>query len=86
MGVSASYLSRKLRGSLNITFVDLLNQYRVKMALQLLNQGTLRIYEISDRLGFSEYKHFCSVFKRYTNVTPTEFVKNGGVTIVERFF
>lgn len=83
LGVSASYLSRKLRGSLNITFVDLLNQYRVKMALQLLNQGTLRIYEISDQLGFSEYKHFCSVFKKYTNVTPTEFVKNGGVTIVE---
>lgn len=83
LGVSASYLSRKLKSSLNITFVDLLNQYRVKMAMQLLNKGTLRIYEISDQLGFSEYKHFCSVFKKYTSVTPTEFVKNGGVRIVE---
>ncbi|MBS1485079.1 MAG: helix-turn-helix transcriptional regulator, partial [Clostridium sp.] len=76
------YLSRKLKAGLNTTFVDLLNQYRIKKALNMLNQGTMRIYEISDELGFSEYKHFCSVFKKYTNVTPSEFLKNGGVAVV----
>lgn len=83
LGVSASYLSRKLKKSLNATFVDLLNQYRVKQAISLLSKGTLRIYEISDQLGFSEYKHFCSVFKKYTQVTPSEFVKNGSILIQE---
>lgn len=80
LGVSSSYLSRKLKGSLNTTFVDLLNQYRIKKALHLLSEGNMRIYEISDELGFSEYKHFCSVFKKYTDVTPSEFLKNDGVT------
>lgn len=75
LGVSASYLSRKLKASLNVTFVDLLNQYRVKEALKLLNQGTMRIYEISDLVGFSEYKYFCSVFKKYTGVSPSAFLK-----------
>lgn len=82
LGVSTSYLSRKLKGALNTTFVDLLNQYRIKEALNMLNEGTMRIYEISDELGFSEYKHFCSVFKKYTNVTPSEFLKNGGVAVM----
>ena len=82
LGVSTSYLSRKLKAGLNTTFVDLLNQYRIKKALNMLSQGTMRIYEISDELGFSEYKHFCSVFKKYTNVTPSEFLKNGGVAVV----
>ena len=75
LGVSTSYLSRKLKAGLNTTFVDLLNQYRIKKALNMLSQGTMRIYEISDELGFSEYKHFCGVFKKYTNMSPTDFRK-----------
>lgn len=81
LGISTSYLSRKLKAELNTTFVDLLNQYRIQKALGLLTKGTMRIYEISDELGFSEYKHFCAVFKKYTDVTPTEFLKNGGAAV-----
>lgn len=82
LGVSPSFISRRLKANLNTTFVDILNQYRVNRAIYLLKKGTMRIYEISDNLGFSEYKYFCSVFKKYTGATPTEFVKNGGSSIV----
>lgn len=82
LGVSPSFLSRRIKTSLQMTFVDVLNQYRVKKAIQLLNKGTMRVYEISDSLGFNEYKYFCSVFKKYTGATPTEFVKNGGSTVL----
>ena len=44
LGVKAtSYLSRKLKAGLNTTSVDLLNQYRIKKALNMLSQGTMRI-------------------------------------------
>lgn len=79
LNVSPSFLSRRIKANINATFVDMLNQYRVNRALHLLDQGTMRIYEVSDILGFSEYKYFCSVFKKYTGVTPSEFVKNGGM-------
>lgn len=82
LGISPSFLSRRLKSNLNATFVDVLNQYRVKRSIHLLKKGTMRIYEISDNLGFSEYKYFCSVFKRYTGTSPTEFVKNGGSAVV----
>lgn len=75
LGVSASYLSRKFKEVTDHSFLDLLNEYRITQAIKLLNAGTYRVYEISDLTGFSDYKHFCSVFKRYTSMSPTGFVK-----------
>lgn len=75
LGVSASYLSRKFKEVTGHSFLDLLNAYRVQQAIKLLNTGKYRVYEISDMTGFSDYKHFCTVFKRYTSMSPTGFVK-----------
>ncbi len=75
LGVSSSYLSRKFREVTNHSFLDLLNIYRVQQAIRFLNMGQYRVYEISDMTGFTEYKHFCTVFKRYTSMSPTSFVK-----------
>ncbi len=75
LGVSASYLSRKFKEVTDHSFLDLLNAYRVQQAIKLLNTGKYRVYEISDLTGFSDYKHFCTVFKRYTSMSPTGFVK-----------
>lgn len=74
-GVSASYLSRRFKEITGLTFLDFLNKYRVQKAVKLLNQGEYRIYEISEMTGFTDYKHFCAVFKRYTLSSPTGFVK-----------
>ncbi len=75
LGVSASYLSRKFKEITEHSFLDLLNAYRIQQAIKLLNTGRYRIYEISDLTGFSDYKHFCTVFKRYTSMSPTAFSK-----------
>lgn len=74
--VSSSYLSRKIKEETGHTFLDFLNMYRVVQATRLLIEGTYRVYQISDMTGFSDYKHFCTVFKRYTNSSPTEFIKS----------
>ena len=75
--VSPSFLSRRLKQNLDTTFVDILNQYRIKSALKLLSEGKMRIYEVSDAVGFNEYKHFSSVFKKYLGVSPGEFMRTG---------
>ncbi len=76
LGVSHSYLSRKFRDETSQTFLDILNKYRIQKAIELLNAGKYRVYEVSNLTGFSEYKHFCNVFKKYTNSSPTEFIKS----------
>lgn len=75
MGISASYLSRKFKEVTGQTFLDFLNKYRVQQAITMLNTGQYRISAISDATGFTDYKHFCAVFKKYTLKAPTKFVK-----------
>ena len=76
LGISISYLSRKLKEFTDQTFLDILNRYRIQKSVQLLKDGTWKVYEIANRVGFSDYKYFCSVFKKYTGMSPTEFVKS----------
>lgn len=75
LGVSASYLSRKFKEVTGQTFLDFLNKYRVQQAVAMLGTRQYRISEISEATGFTDYKHFCSVFKKYTLKSPTKFLK-----------
>jgi two-component system response regulator YesN len=74
MGVSASYLSRKFKEATGTSYLDFLNKYRIQQAVGLLETGKYKVYEVSDMTGFTDYKHFNTVFKRYTNVSPSEFL------------
>jgi len=74
--VSASYLSRRFKAATGYTFLELLNMQRVRKAIHLLIRSTLSISEISEQTGFSDYKHFCAVFKRYVEMSPREFIRN----------
>lgn len=73
LDVSASYLSRKFKEATSHTFVELLSKYRIEKSLALLKKGTYRIYEVSDLIGFNDYKNFCVVFKKYMKKSPKEF-------------
>lgn len=75
LGVSGSYLSRKFKEATGQTYLDFLNKYRVQQAIKLLETGTYKIYEISEMTGFSDYKYFSTVFKKYTDRSPSDFVK-----------
>ncbi len=74
LGVSGSYLSRKFKEATGTSYLDFLNKYRVQQAIRLLETGKYKVYEVSDMTGFSDYKHFSTVFKRYTEVAPSEFL------------
>ena len=73
--VSASYLSRKFKQVTKRTYLEILNEYRIIQAVKLLGEGRYRISEVAEKTGFSDYKHFYSVFKKYTGMTPSEYGK-----------
>lgn len=75
LGVSVSYLSRKIKRETNMTFVDVLNGCRIAKAAELLGTGKYRMYEIAEMTGFTNYKYFCTVFKRYTGYAPSKLVR-----------
>ncbi len=75
LGVSGSYLSRKFKEATGQTYLDFLNKYRIQKAVKLLETGTYKVYEVSEMTGFSDYKYFSTVFKKYTDSSPSDFVK-----------
>ena len=75
LDVSASYLSRKIKEETDETFLDILNKHRVSKSILLLKEERYKLYEISEMVGFSDYKHFCTVFKKYFNIPPGDFLR-----------
>ncbi|MCI9155941.1 MAG: response regulator [Lawsonibacter sp.] len=78
LGVSASYLSRRFKSETSETFGVILNRHRISKSIELLESSPLRLYEIAEAVGFTDYKHFCNVFKRYTDLTPSDYQRMRG--------
>lgn len=68
-----------------ITLIDFLNQYRVQKAMDLLESGDRKIYEVSEKVGFSSSQYFSKVFKKYTSLTPIEYRKKVANEIYEKY-
>ena len=81
LNISGSYLSRVFKTECGKTFLDFLNGYRIQKAVELLSTKEYRVYEVADMTGFSEYKQFHRVFKEYTSVSPTEFLRGAGAVL-----
>lgn len=76
LGVSTSYLSRKFKDETKYTFHDFLNRYRIQKSIDLLIKEKFKVYEVSYMVGFTDYKHYATVFKKYINSSPLEFIKS----------
>jgi two-component system response regulator YesN len=75
LAVSTSYLSRKFKDETTYTFHDFLNRFRIQKSIDLLIKAQYKVYEISYMVGFTDYKHYSTVFKKYINSSPLEFIK-----------
>lgn len=71
---SVSYLQQKFKQFTSYTFNDYLNRYRVKESIRLMRKGDEKIYTIARDVGFSNYRYFITVFKKYTGRLPTDFI------------
>ena len=46
--------------------------------MDLLKENKYKVYEIADLVGFSDYKYFIKVFKKYVGCSPVKFMESGG--------
>lgn len=70
--ISDSYLSRLFKKETGYTFVDYLTRYRIYKATQLLQDDSIKIYQVAELVGFKDSRYFSSIFKKYIGITPTE--------------
>ena len=68
--LSTSHFHRAFRQSIGETPGRWLQQYRMKVAKELLLSSQLTLAEISARCGFADQSHFTRVFTRWAGMSP----------------
>lgn len=75
MHLSRPTLYRKIRAISDLTPNDLIKLSRLKKAAQLLIEGNMKIYEISESVGFSSQSYFWSAFIKQFGMSPSKYAK-----------
>ena len=76
LSIPAQHLSQVVNEQLNQTILDFINMYRieeVKRRLVSPEMEHMSILAIAEGVGFNSKSSFNAVFKKYTNLTPSEF-------------
>lgn len=74
-GYNNSYLGRLFTRKLNVNFNSYLDQVRIAKAKELLDDPSLKVYEIAERVGYSNVDYFHRKFKKYEGTSPAEYRK-----------
>jgi two-component system response regulator YesN len=71
--INTSYLGKRIKKEIGISFNDYLNQIRVEHAVALLQNSTMSISEISEKVGYNYIDYFYKVFKHAKGYNPGEY-------------
>ncbi len=77
VSLSPNYFSHVFKTSRGESFTELLNRLRIEEAKRLLSEGTRKVYEVADLVGYGDYKYFSTVFKRIVGVSPNYYGRSG---------
>lgn len=75
MHLSRPTLYRKIGAISDLTPNELIKISRLKKAAELLLQGNMKIYEISEAVGFSSQSYFWAAFIKQFGVSPSKYAK-----------
>lgn len=71
-GINTSYLGQIFKKATGESFTNYVNRFRIDKAKELLAQSTLKVYEVAEKVGFTDYHYFLKIFKKITGIVPTD--------------
>lgn len=74
MEVSESHMSRLFKSKINMSFTQYLMSVRIEKAKELMKTTNLKVYEISEKVGYVNAEHFSRLFKQVTGKSPREYM------------
>ena len=80
-----AYLSKQFIKSMNMSYTEYLNRFRISKACYMISNESVPISEVYAKCGFENARSFNRNFKRYTDITPSEF-KNKRHDVTGRIF
>ena len=75
LAMSTSYFSSVFKNFTGETFIEALTRKRMEKAKTLIENTSMKAYEIAEEVGYSDPHYFSSIFKKTTGKTPTEYAR-----------
>ncbi len=75
LNITPEYLGTKFHKETGVSFKNYMKTVRINKAKELLVGTSLKLYEISERVGYSDPKYFSRVFKETTGLLPADYRK-----------
>ena len=75
MNLSRPTLYRKISAISQVTPNKFINIIRLKKAAELLQKGEMKVYEVSEAVGFSSQSYFSRAFFEQFGITPSQYIK-----------
>lgn len=75
LNYSHSYLGKKFKAQKQKSYRTFLDEVRIEKAKKLLREGQYLIYEISDRVGYTNADYFYKKFKKLVGMSPKTYQK-----------
>lgn len=73
-GISPNYLSQLFGKYNELGFSEYISTCKINEAKRLLDEGSLKVYEVADMLGFESSFYFSKVFKKLEGISPSDYV------------
>lgn len=74
-GMNPAYFSQLFKEKMGISYVKYLTNLRLDYAQKLLDQG-YKVVQVSEKVGYVNYRYFCDTFKKNLGITPNQYKQN----------
>lgn len=75
LAISKNYFCTLFKQETGENFLSYVTGMKMKRAKFLLKEKNYRVYEVGEKLGYTDTTYFTRLFKKYTNMTPNEYKK-----------
>lgn len=76
VGYARYYLSNKFQKEVGMSINNYIQKRKIETAKEMLRTSQFSVSDVSERLSFSSPSYFSSIFRKYTGLTPGDFLNN----------
>ncbi len=75
-GYNSAYLGKIFKSNVGESFNSYVDRMRINKAKELLTSDRLKVYEISERVGYRNVDYFHKKFQKYVGMSPANYRKS----------
>lgn len=76
VNLSEKYVNSIFKNITGMTINHYIIAHKMELAARLLKDPNIKVYEVCDRVGYSDKDHFRESFKKHHGCTPSEYKNN----------